>query len=455
MEKGLRIKELRKENRGLKRANRQLKEENKSLKEMIDYLRKNIYGKSKKKKRDEYAARIEPKKKGAPFGHKGVTRPKPENIDEEIEVSDPRRCPDCGSEQIQATSIKEEHIQEEIVIPRRKVVRYVKSVYTCKKCKTFIRGVGKGEMPGSYIGPLAKSTANYLRYDIGISQHKLQRIFKELFDLPFHQTSVVGFETQLRVRSQSLYEDMQNILKKTKLLYIDETGWKKDGFPYWLWCFCNRLIAFYHIEDSRGGKVLKAILGDTFKGIIISDFLSAYNAIESKKQKCLPHALRIIKRLEDASHGDDKEVDKFCRQLKEIIQEIITLFKKRKNISDYVIHRGDIIARCNRLLSHELSHKKAERLRLRLNKRREELYTCLFHPSSDSNNNFVERMLRPNVIMRKLTYGNRSQKGIKNHSVITSLLQTSKLNNHYTPDVFQQMLTNPSQFTLKNLIRAP
>ncbi|MDR4498558.1 MAG: hypothetical protein MRK02_11665 [Candidatus Scalindua sp.] len=119
MEKELRIKELRKKNRELKWENRQLKEENKTLKEMIDYLRKNIYGKTNKKK-DAYGVRPEPRKKGAPFGHKGVTRPKPEHIDEEIEVSDPRRCPDCGSEHIQATSIREEHTQEEIVLPRRK-----------------------------------------------------------------------------------------------------------------------------------------------------------------------------------------------------------------------------------------------------------------------------------------------------------------------------------------------
>jgi transposase len=257
------------------------------------------------------------------------------------------------------------------------------------------------------------------------------------------------------VRSQDLYTEMHGILQRTKLLYIDETGWKKDGFPCWLWCFCNSIIAFYHIEDSRGGKVLKAVLGDKFNGIIISDFLAAYNAIESKKQKCLPHALRIIKRLEDSSCGDDKEVDEFCRQLKEIIKEIIHLFKKRKSISDYVIHRGDVIARCKKLLSKELSHNKAERLRRKFNTHREELYTCLFHPTSDFNNNFVERMLRPNVIMRKLTYGNRSQKGIKNHSVVTSLLQTAKLNNHYTPDIFHRLLTNPSQFNLNNLIRAP
>ena len=308
-------------------------------------------------------------------------------------------------------------------------------------------------MPGSYIGPQAKAIANYLRFDVGISQNKLQRIFKELFDLPFHQTSVAGFENQLRKRGQNIYNEMQMILHKAKLLYIDETGWKKDGFPYWLWCFCNAAMAFYHIDKSRGGKVIKNILGDKFNGIILSDFLSAYNTIDSKKQKCLPHILRAIKRL-DASCGSDKEVADFCRRFKKIIKRIIHLFNNRKNIPDYVTYRADIIARCKILLAKPFSHKKLERWRNTLNLHIEELYTCLFHPSSDSNNNFVERMLRSNVIMRKLTFGNRSDNGTKNHSVIMSLLKTAKLNNHYPPDIFRQILTKSSKVSLSNIIRA-
>lgn len=452
MEKQSKIKFLERENRELKRENRQLKKENKQLKEMIDYLRRGLYGKRKQKKKAD-SANPEPKKRGAPVGHKGKTRPKPERIDEEIPVI-PVVCPDCGSNELEITDIIEEHIQEEIVIPKKKVTKYVKRVCKCKKCNKLIRGIGRGEMPGSYIGPVAKSIANNLRYDIGISQNKVQRIFKELFDMPFHQTSISGFETQLRVRSQSIYDEMQAVLQKTRLLYIDETGWKKDGFPYWLWCFCNSLMAFYHIDKSRGSRVIKAILGDKFKGIMISDFLSAYNAIESRKQKCLSHVLRIIDRL-GVSGGDDKEADVFCMKLKEIIQQIIHLFKNRKRIPDYIIHRADIIARCKKLLSRQLSHKRTERLKNKLQNHQEELYTCLFHPYSDFNNNFVERMLRPNVIMRKLTYGSRSEKGIKNHSVIMSLLQTAKLNNHYGPKIFYQILTKSSQITLSNLIRAP
>ena len=133
-----------------------------------------------------------------------------------------------------------------------------------------------------------------------------------------------------------------------------------------------------------------------------------------------------------------------------------SVFKNRKRVPEYIDHRADIIAQCKKLLSQELLHKKAERLRKRLHdNHEEELYKCLFHPSSDFNNNFVERMLRPNVIMRKLTFGNRSDKGTKNHEVVASLLQTAKLNNHHPKDIFYQILTKPKKVTLTNLIRAP
>lgn len=431
-----------------------LRKENLSLKAIIDYLRRERFGSKKKKRKQEPEETGKPKKKGPPFGHIGITRKKPEIIDEKVTIPDPGQCPDCGSNHL-AFINKEEHTQEEIILPQKKTTKYIRNVYKCNNCNNFIRIVGKGEMPKAYIGPQAKAVVNYLRYDVGISQHKLQRILKELFGLKFHQTSVVGFETQLRLRGKTLYWQLQAILNKTKLLYIDETGWKKDGLPYWLWCFCNNLIAYYHIDKSRSNKVINSILGGKYSGIILSDFLSAYNKIESKKQKCLPHLLRIIDRLQPSCRKD-KKAEEFIQKLKEITKQIIYLFKNRRRIPAYIDHRADLIAQCKKLLSKELSHKKAERLRKRLHKNhQEELYKCLFHPSSDFNNNFVERMLRPNVIMRKLTFGNRSDKGIENHAVITSLLQTAKLNNRHPQNLFYRILTRPLEVKLTNLIRGP
>ncbi len=42
----------------------------------------------------------------------------------------------------------------------------------------------------------------------------------------------------------------------------------------------------------------------------------------------------------------------------------------------------------------------------------------------ESTNNRTERQLRPNVIMRKITFGNRSASGALNQAVIMSIIQT-------------------------------
>ncbi len=63
----------------------------------------------------------------------------------------------------------------------------------------------------------------------------------------------------------------------------------------------------------------------------------------------------------------------------------------------------------------------------RLERHKEELLTFLYHPGVDWHNNRAERMIRPNVLLRKITFGNRSKSGITNHNVLMSIIQTAGL----------------------------
>jgi hypothetical protein len=58
-----------------------------------------------------------------------------------------------------------------------------------------------------------------------------------------------------------------------------------------------------------------------------------------------------------------------------------------------------------------------------------ELFTFLYEKGIDYHNNHIEQQIRSDVILRKITFGNRSYTGAENHSVLTSILQTAKLNN--------------------------
>ena len=99
--------------------------------------------------------------------------------------------------------------------------------------------------------------------------------------------------------------------------------------------------------------------------------------------------------------------------------------------------------RLRRLLSRKQRLKKAESFRKRLLGRVEEFIICLDYAEICAHNNLAERNLRPNVIMRKITYGNRSEEGTKNHKVLMSLLQTAKLKDNNPFEYLQTLLINP------------
>ena len=432
---------------------RNLERENKELKLQLQELRDKYYGRKTKKKQEELRTAAAPKKKGAPFGHPGWSRKKPDHIDE-TEIITPTHCRHCGSADLESTGITdEEHIQEDIVLPKRVVKKFIKKVLRCRKCQSLVRGgKGKDEMPKSYIGPKAKAWANQLRYEVLIPQHKIRMIFKQLFDMPFVQASVAGFENQLTDRSENLYGQIKNAVVGAPSRYADETGWKESGQGRQLWCVCTLRATFFHINESRGSKVIKNILGASFQGVMITDFYSAYNLIRGKHQKCIPHFLRIITRKELLFGGEDKRADAFLEEMKLLSLRVMDLFKRRKGTRDYLIHRADVVSLIRRRLNEPLEHKPLEKWRKQMGKHAKELTTCLFHPESDSNNNFVERMLRSSVIMRKITFGNRSPKGTNNHQVIMSLLQTIKLNHKLPANIFHQLLVNPQGVCLDRIM---
>ena len=92
----------------------------------------------------------------------------------------------------------EEHIQEDIILPKVEVTKYLKHHFWCGKCKKVVSGKGKNEMPNSFIGPQAKSIAAFLKYVVKVSNRDIKKIFKELCGLTIVPSSISGFNNQAR-----------------------------------------------------------------------------------------------------------------------------------------------------------------------------------------------------------------------------------------------------------------
>jgi hypothetical protein len=400
------------------------------------------------------------KKRGAPVGHHGVTRKRPVKIDEYFDVY-PAKCNKCGSEEITVYTSFEEHIVEDIEI-KVKTTCFKKHFGYCRKCQKVIYPESNKVIPKSHIGPVARATGGYLRY-VGIPFDKVQKIFNDLFGFKISSASLVSYDRKMGENGLPVYEQIKQLVKHSSSIHGDETGWRVDGENFWLWNFVNSEAALYRIEKSRGSEVVKDTLGEDYQGTLISDFYSAYNdKIKAKnKQKCITHLLKEIKEIEEKNKFQQGNIEQiFCENLKSILKEALEIwnkFRAQEKTLEELKQFKEIIAKVlTELVLYHSENKDIQRIKKRLVKHNNELLTFLDHPEIEPTNNRAERQLRPNVIMRKITFGNRSQTGVRNHQVIMSVLETAKLNGLNPIDVFRSLSTNLKDLSfLPEKTRAP
>lgn len=398
----------------------------------FDSLKSKMYKPNRKKPPDDTPpAPSIPKKQGGIFGHVGWFRKKPKTIDriEEVRLD---KCPSCGSLSLSECAHVEEHIQEDIILPRTEVVLYKRHHYYCRRCKRVVSSMGNGELPKSYIGPMTKSLAAFLKYAIKVSDRDIRTIFKKIFDMDIAISSITDFKNQLKEKALPIYKQLLDELKKSHFMHVDETGWRLDGKNHWLWKFSNKSICYSHIDKGRGQKVVEDILGKSYDGVLVSDFLSAYNKIKTKaKQRCLVHLFRDLKKVIEYWH-DDKEVLRYCRRLKKILEDAIALYKEylgREWDERYYTKRARLNDNLRDFSFPNPNKRILKRFANRLERHKGEILTFLYIKDIDPHNNHAEQQIRPDVIFRKITFGNRSASGAENHSVLMTVLQTAKLNN--------------------------
>jgi transposase len=103
--------------------------------------------------------------------------------------------------------------------------------------------------------------------------------------------------------------------------------------------------------------------------------------------------------------------------------------------------------RLQELIAADWNNKYARRLLKRLRRHQLDLFTFLDQPQVPFDNNHAERCIRPAVILRKNSYGNRSQRGADCQAVPMSVFRTRKQRG---PDPIRTVVAAIEQFLLTN-----
>ncbi|NTU42183.1 MAG: IS66 family transposase [Nitrospirales bacterium] len=442
---------------------RVLERENAELQAKYQALHRKQF-KANRRKRDEPAidncpakatGAAKKKKRGAPVGHQGWSRPEPTRIDRIVSVPAPSVCPRCGSKDVTPEQTLREHLQEDIVIkPQTIVTKYIHEEAFCHRCKREVVGTGSDEIPHAPIGPIAKSTAAYLRYEIGISYRKVQHILDDLFGLSCVAASLVGFDRRAAKRGEPLYDDIREKIRASDVVHADETSWRNDGVGHYVWFAGNEDLAFFHIDRHRSAEAARTVFGEDFNGSLVRDRYAAYNNIGTDWQACLAH---IITNAKDISREhallpegeQDRAVIVFCDHLINLCSRACDAGQKLKSgelpWEEAATIEARFIREVGNICKKPLRFKPAETLRkFLIGPQQKHLTTFLRIPGVAPTNNHAEQSLRKMVIFRKVCFGTRSDIGLKTHSIIPTLVQTARRQGVHPRDFLHILHTEDS-----------
>ncbi len=370
------------------------------------------------------------KRPGAKTGHPGSRRLVPEQVDWEEEHR-AKRCPDCNGRLKRCHETRSRYI-EDIPEVQPEVTEHTIHRDWCPKCKKKVEPPVSDALPGSQLGNRVLVLSAWLHYALGNTLSQIVEVFNFHLQMKLTEGGLVDMWYRLQTILFAWYEQIQQEALDSAVLHGDETGWRVDGKTNWLWCFGNPTLTYFMIDRSRGSPALQKFFTEEFNGTLITDFWGAYNGVAcAQRQMCLVHLLRELEQTgEYKSPG--KHWPEFAKKLRRLIGDAIRLWRRQGELPSktYASRKDCLHKRLVEMIDTDWHDSHAKRLIKRLRRHQDDLFTFLEQAGVPFDNNHAERSIRPAVILRKNSYGNRSEQGADCQAALMSVFRTLKQRGH-------------------------
>jgi transposase len=418
------IQQLQAENTALRAEAQSLRDTVKQLTERLEQLQREALRQAapfRRKDKDKKPP-DQHKRPGRPKGHPPAFRQPPQQVDDDIEMR-LDECPKCGGP-ITAVQRCEQYI-EEIPPVQPHVTKLTTYVGTCRCCGE-VRSTHPLQVStargaaGTHLGQRALALGVWLSKRLGLTTRSVCKLLKRLFGLKITPGGLTQALARVATKLQPSFDQLVTDLRSRPAAWADETSWWVGGPGWWLWAFTTQSETVYHVDRSRGRDVVLDMLGPDFKGVLTSDCLAAYEKLPYRMQKCYFHHLKAIKQAYEDAPSD------YLAQLRALLKAAMFLHTQRHDFSptEWAAKRQHLEDRTDELLLRTTPPAGAAKVAERIRKRRQWLFTFLDDPLLEATNNRAERSLRPAVIARKLSCGNKTPRGKAAWEILTSLAVT-------------------------------
>ena len=244
-----------------------------------------------------------------------------------------------------------------------------------------------------------------------------------LFACDLSRTTLNGFKTKA---SEYYLVTKRKILRRIiqgNLIHADETRANIKGHLAYVWVLTNLKEVVYILAESREGDFIQELLKG-FRGVLVSDFYAAYDAIACPQQKCLIHLMRDLND-ELLNNPFDEEMKSivvgFADVLKPIVETIDRRGLRKRSLRKHLVAVDQFY---KFLDASDLKSEVASKCKLRFDRNRDKLFTFLHHDGVPWNNNNAEHAIKAFARLRDVISGTSTKKGVDEYLTLLSVAET-------------------------------
>jgi hypothetical protein len=383
-------------------------------------------------KKREYPKREKSgKKRGAQPGHRQHFRElRAVEECESVENYYPNQCWKCGNPLHQIEGEPYRHQVVEIPAVKLQVKEYRLHQCVCQVCNCLTRATLPSTVPSKGYGPRVVAIVGVLSGMYRQSQRMVQSGMADLFGLNLSLGSINNLRHESSQAVSIPVAEAQRYVQQSAVVGADETGFRQgnsdgnnpEGRKAWLWVAVSPWATFFQVTLSRSQASAQALLGQDFKGKLITDRHGAYTWVDvMRRQLCWAHLKRDFTQIAErkgVSGPLGQSLLKYEKQLFELWYQVRDGTMSRTELIEWVqplrlavqalLREGaaypigpqektplaQTVRTCRRLLNLEPA-----------------MWLFVSVEGIEPTNNDSERALRPAVIWRRLSLGSQTQAG--------------------------------------------
>lgn len=404
-----------------------------ALKLQVEELKQIVFGRRKKKKDDEDDDFRPKKEKAEPEKRNKESYKRPAPNENDVTAHEYHSlnsdCPDCG------TSLRDKEtavfFEEDIPLPDKEtklkqVIKHHTEKGYCPDCRKWHTA---RPLPSAKVilGNKVRLYIAYLSILLRLTFSQIQSLLWDTYRFRISDGEIAKILHKTADRLKPEFERIKKRLQNGRGVHLDETAW--GDFYMWVMASvdANNEDVLYLAGKTRGKGNVDNLLNNA-DIIRITDAYIVYKNHPGPHQQCWSHPHTKLEQLAYFKTLS-KETGEHCR---ETYGEFSVIYEKLRGYIEEDFNPGKRKKQKQLLFKqidkwktfHEKDPKKLRNIKQQFYDYPEQWLTCMDYDGIPCDNNKAERKLRHFVIKRKISYGNKTQKGHETFETLATVLMT-------------------------------